>query len=806
MSAERGVHALLASHLLSAWGDQMWQFAVPVLIAELFDSPIAAAASFNAAVFGSCVVTVPALGAWLDRTERLGAVRTALLASNACIAAVCALLALLPRLAPPSRVGFGVACALALALSCAAEAMGRAKALALTRDWVVQLCATDGARLASLNIVMQRIDLCAKVLAPALVGVALGALGTVGAADGADARARRAARVRLGAVLVGAWNVLSLPAELALTAACYRAHRAQLARPCAADVAAAGDADGADARAHAEAQVHAHADGTVHAHVHGLQRHAHPTTPPAREHGGAHGGGRVHIDEWHIHARDEGSCAEAAITDARSSDASMRAADAPGHARSPPVERALGEMMASPAKGTCGRAGAPNGHVPAAPLRCWARGVAEPQWHEHGDELHAHAHDPDANVHVILLLSRADDSAPDVRARDTERGSGVAARAARGGGGGACAPCARAQTAARATGARWRAFFAHPVAGASVAFCLLFLTVLDNGTLVATYLLSQGVRPAVLGAAHAADAAAGLLGTVAFAPLVARLGGGVERAGLASIWAFWLTLAPAGALFAAAARARAGEPGDVGEARAASVRAQHALLGCMVCARAALWSFDLAHTQSMQQRVEAARRGAMGGCQVSLSNAAYVLVQLAALGARRPEQFGALLALSLGAVLAAALLYTVWFATVVRDGAGGSCCGQGGERARGAAGLRRSGASGGAHGGRYGAYGEAGARDGALRRAHEGDEEGADGGVQLEPWAPQSRQAQSAVAGKSDGPNTAEAAAAQRPVSAVDGPRCLANSGRPHGCSARALGEALVGAGALRSDAPTDAH
>lgn len=724
----RGTRALLGSHFLSAWGDRMWEFGIAILLADLFESPIAPAAAFSVAVYGSCVLTVPPCGAWIDRQERLHAVRTTLLIGNVCVASTCALLALLTIL-PSSTFAFGLAFSLVVLLSCAAEAMGQAQSLAVSRDWIVQISGTDSETLTELNIAMQRIDLFAKVLAPALFGLALSA-GNVGGSG--------RFRVRLGALLIGSWNVLSLPLELALTRMCYRAYTRQLAP-----------------------KLHAHADGTVHAHKLGLSRHVHPAAgrhihpaaglhihPVADRHihsaagrhgggeeGGQHGGAEGEEDgvgshHAHVHAPHApllsaadvplGAAARSAAADAQDS---AEAGGCPSQPRLLPAaplrvdeEQAISSTAAAhpvarvtldhshtesherraPAAASTVM-GAPHPHLHVREGDDGASGA----WHEHGDVWHAHEDDPDAGVHIIVLLGKGPHAALVGHTGLGRAWEGALLRRACGWPQlGHCARwCAPASPASAQDGAaesplaatarHWRAYFSHPVAGASVAFCLLFMTVLDNGTLVTSYLQHAGVSTTVLGLARTADAASGLLGTFAFPLLCSRLGGAssasgappsrspsggaasappasgvpgsngvVERAGLISVWLFWATLAPAGVAFAL----KASESHAV-------------LLGCMVLARAWLWSFDLAHTQSMQVRVEEGARGALHGCQASLSQLLFVAMQLCALGARRPSQFGGLLYLSLGSVLASAVLYSGWCATVV---AGGTVCAHGG--------------------------------------------------------------------------------------------------------------------------------
>jgi hypothetical protein len=436
------------------------------------------------------------------------------------------------------------------------QALSQAEALALTRDWVVQIARGDAARLGALNARMQQLDLGAKVFAPALLGGMLAAV-----------RGGPHARVQCAAAMVGCSALCLLPAQLSLLARAHAAHASALLT-----------------------KAHVHTDGTRHAHVYGARRHAHP------------------------HAAELASFGEPTATHARAHAHDASTAHAQAHA----------------------------------------------QAHAHGDQPHWHAHDEAAGVHVILTgRARRRRAAPRAAASGGARGAADALETAD-------APPAPPPAAAAAaepggTLGRWAAFFRHPVAGASVGYCLLYCTVLDNGALVTAYLQWRGLSPAALGLARTADALAGLAGTLVARPLARALGGSIERAALVSVWALWLALAPAGLLFAWRA-------GDAGVSDAG-------LLVCMTLGRAPLWSFDLAHTQVMQERADEARRGALNGCQASLAQACFVGAQASALALRRPEQFGALLGGSLAAVLGAALLYTRWCARAlaaggVGDGAG----------------------------------------------------------------------------------------------------------------------------------------
>lgn len=550
-----GVLALYVAHFVGAWGDRMWQFATPILFVDIFGDTLLPSALYAICVYSCCVLCVPAVGAWVDRSERLWVVQLAIAVDNACVLATSALLALLalcmlgeggggapadayddvaatPASLPPRALGLY---ALVVLLGCVGEAMNQAQNLAIERDWVVQICGADSARLGGLNTVMQRIDLVAKVLAPALVGVALQL--------SPDARLER---VLVGAALLGGWAALALPLELCLALRVYSRHEAALA-----------------------CKEHEHHGGLVHAHRWGARVHAHPELPGGGL-GGAESGGEAARDARHTHG------------------------DGTEHAH-------------------CA------GHVE-----------------------HVHVVDTSRNLPIVLVR----DGAAGAGARccaDGARSAGAACARA-------CHPAAACAAAAR----RLELYARHPVAGASVAISLLYSTVLDNGALMTAYLQWRRVPPALLGGSRAAGAAFGLAGTFAFPRVTARFGGRFERTGLVAIWSFWLCIAPVGAAFALGG--------------GLSAAADYVLLGCVVASRAALWTFDLAETQVMQERVQPRLRGTLNGVQTSLCQGCYVLVMLAGAACHRPAQFGLLVGWSVAAVLLAALTYTRWYLMQGRTG------------------------------------------------------------------------------------------------------------------------------------------
>ncbi|TYZ68535.1 hypothetical protein PybrP1_000159 [[Pythium] brassicae (nom. inval.)] len=190
----------------------------------------------------------------------------------------------------------------------------------------------------------------------------------------------------------------------------------------------------------------------------------------------------------------------------------------------------------------------------------------------------------------------------------------------------------------------WRDYLHHPVFLLSVAFCSLYMTILDGGALNTAYLKWRGIPDSVLGASRGAGAVFGLVGTFIF-PYTRKLLGRVERVAVVSVWLFWACLAPVLLAFALA-----------GE----SPTSDYVMLGCMVVSRVWLWSADLAETQIMQEWIEPHRRGAINAMQTATYQFFYILIQCLGVVFHDPRQFMALVGFSLATVFLSAVGFTVW--------------------------------------------------------------------------------------------------------------------------------------------------
>jgi iron-regulated transporter 1 len=184
----RSLPFLYLSHALSAFGDRMWQFAIPILFMEIWDDSLLPAALFALVTNCATFLLMAHVGKWVDRSPRMALMRISLLGQNAAIATSCLLLYSLVYLAKPEAVNADVGVAWTLevklcfgmivACSAVGELMGNAGTLALERDWVVVLAAGDQPALAAMNSTMRRIDLLCKLLAPLGFGLLMQVLGT----------------------------------------------------------------------------------------------------------------------------------------------------------------------------------------------------------------------------------------------------------------------------------------------------------------------------------------------------------------------------------------------------------------------------------------------------------------------------------------------------------------------------------------------------------------------------------------------------------------------------------------------------
>ncbi|KAL4161220.1 hypothetical protein PRNP1_001775 [Phytophthora ramorum] len=210
----RVITYLYAGHLLSAWGDRMWGFAVPILFMDIFVDTLLPSAAFSLAMYVVCIFMIPTVGHHLDRWNRWSAMKYAIILENLTIVVNSVILALILLVTNADGVHkpewtWTLALMFAGTLVCGGvgQVLNDAQTLGIERDWVVVIAGADNSTaLAKLNTTMRRIDLSCNILGPM-------AFGFIVDFAGSDATTR----AMVGAAVVGLWNLISMPLEYCMT-------------------------------------------------------------------------------------------------------------------------------------------------------------------------------------------------------------------------------------------------------------------------------------------------------------------------------------------------------------------------------------------------------------------------------------------------------------------------------------------------------------------------------------------------------------------------------------------------------------
>eukprot|EP00457_Paulinella_chromatophora_P001888 gb/GEZN01001890.1/.p1 GENE.gb/GEZN01001890.1/~~gb/GEZN01001890.1/.p1 ORF type:complete len:530 (+),score=92.59 gb/GEZN01001890.1/:1012-2601(+) len=197
--------------------------------------------------------------------------------------------------------------------------------------------------------------------------------------------------------------------------------------------------------------------------------------------------------------------------------------------------------------------------------------------------------------------------------------------------------------------AHWRFYFNHPIFMASLGYSCLFLTVLDNGTLMTAYLKWVGVPEVLLGLSRGVGALFGIGGTF-MAGCSRGYFPSLESFGVFSVWSFFLMILPAALPYVFRFLGL----------QLTLLQAGYVMLVAVSLSRAALWAFDLAHTEVMQRVVENQSRGVVNASQTACYQLFWMVLYVLGMIFNRPQEFVILTSVSVGAVFVAALLWTRW--------------------------------------------------------------------------------------------------------------------------------------------------
>jgi solute carrier family 40 (iron-regulated transporter), member 1 len=263
---------LYGSHFMSAWGDRMWQMAVPLFLIDIFKSTLLPTGLYAAFVYLLNVFLLPRLGIWVDKSSRIYVQRVGLIIENLSVAltsvVICSMVIFIPDLGLVEQTLFDkhvmFSYVLLLLLGGVGELFNGVQSISIEKDWVVVMSKESNLDVGILNTTLRRIDLSCKALAPL-------AFTAVYQFIGDDIRTR----IFYGALMIGFWNVISFPVELILNTRVYESFP----------------------RLHMK--VHTHDDGTTHIHENGHRPHKHYIHKHADGTEHYHDGSIFHVHDEH---------------------------------------------------------------------------------------------------------------------------------------------------------------------------------------------------------------------------------------------------------------------------------------------------------------------------------------------------------------------------------------------------------------------------------------------------------------------------------------------------------------------------
>jgi solute carrier family 40 (iron-regulated transporter), member 1 len=188
----------------------------------------------------------------------------------------------------------------------------------------------------------------------------------------------------------------------------------------------------------------------------------------------------------------------------------------------------------------------------------------------------------------------------------------------------------------------WRRYRQHPVFLASVAYSFLYMSVINFGGQMTSYLKIIGLNDAYLAGGRGIAALSGVAATYMYKPSVAKYG--IFKTAFVSTWAQLICIVPCVVAFMFHEHLRV-----------------WIICGGIILSRCGLWGFDMAEQQIMQERVDKHESGAIGGTESALVNVMTLLAFVLSLVFYKPRQFFYPVAISASFVVCAALTYSTYY-------------------------------------------------------------------------------------------------------------------------------------------------
>ncbi|KAJ5101872.1 hypothetical protein NUU61_004094 [Penicillium alfredii] len=161
---------LYISHTLSTWNSRMFEFGAVLFLASIFPGTLLYASIYALVRALSAVVLSSWLGARVDQSDRLVALRHSIVWQRVPVAAscLCFLALLMPMDSWVMTTGLFVLVGL---LACMEKLAAAANTVAVERDWAIVISDSINAPRQDLNASMRRIDLFCKLVAPVFISL-----------------------------------------------------------------------------------------------------------------------------------------------------------------------------------------------------------------------------------------------------------------------------------------------------------------------------------------------------------------------------------------------------------------------------------------------------------------------------------------------------------------------------------------------------------------------------------------------------------------------------------------------------------
>ncbi|KAK3108330.1 hypothetical protein FSP39_005685, partial [Pinctada imbricata] len=191
-------------------GEGMWWFGLGIFLIDFSPGSLRLSATYGLATGCVSLLFSALLGDWVDHTPRLKAVRISLVLQKLTVfisaSIICILFWLRDEIANvwQHKAMLQLGHALVITTAVLTNLASMTKKIAMERDWIVEICSKQKDSLASLSAMMRAIDMISRVLSPLVMGQVLDLT-----------------ELGYGAVLIAAWNLLSVILEFYLLRKIY---------------------------------------------------------------------------------------------------------------------------------------------------------------------------------------------------------------------------------------------------------------------------------------------------------------------------------------------------------------------------------------------------------------------------------------------------------------------------------------------------------------------------------------------------------------------------------------------------------